>query len=51
MALLHSRVSRVIYTQPQADGALGSSYKLHTIASLNHHFDVFQWTGDLHSNT
>ena len=48
MALLHSRVSRVFYTQPQADGALGSSYKLHTIPSVNHHFEVFHWLGSVH---
>ena len=48
MALLHSRVSRVFYTQPQVDGALGSSYKLHTIPSVNHHFDVFHWLGSVY---
>ncbi|KAL8619697.1 hypothetical protein ACOMHN_025783 [Nucella lapillus] len=50
MALLHSRVSRVFYSASQADGALGSRYKLHTIPSLNHHFEVFRWTGALHDD-
>ncbi|XP_070181007.1 probable inactive tRNA-specific adenosine deaminase-like protein 3 isoform X2 [Littorina saxatilis] len=49
MALLHSRVSRVFYSQPRRDGALGSRYKLHTLPSLNHHFDVFRFTTHLHS--
>lgn len=43
MALLHSRVSRVIYCSPNPlRGALGSAAKpLHEIPSLNHHYDVF----------
>jgi len=44
MALLHSRIGRVFYIDSQPDGALGSCYKLHTVTSLNHHFDVFQCT-------
>lgn len=43
MALVHSRISRVIYlhSRPQC-GALGSAVSLHNIASLNHHFRVVQ---------
>lgn len=41
MALLHSRIGRVVYAvaDPVA-GALGSQYRLHTHRQLNHRFDV-----------
>jgi pyrimidine deaminase RibD-like protein len=47
MALVHSRVARVIYAQPNPHahvvaGALGSRHMLHTLAPLNHHFRVFR---------
>ncbi|KAK9500754.1 hypothetical protein O3M35_001954 [Rhynocoris fuscipes] len=42
MALIHSRVARVFYSIPTENGALGSLTKLHTIKSLNHHYEVFQ---------
>jgi tRNA(Arg) A34 adenosine deaminase TadA len=38
MALVHSRVRRIMYALPVADGALGSRYELHAERSLNHHF-------------
>ena len=43
MALVHSRVRRLIYALPAAGGgALGSRYFLHTEPSLNHHFTVIR---------
>ena len=42
MALVHSRIGRVFYTDPSEDGALGTRYKLHTLAALNHRFDVYR---------
>lgn len=43
MALVHSRVARVIYCEPDArNGALGSaSQPLHEVRALNHHYDVY----------
>ncbi|KDO31156.1 hypothetical protein SPRG_04296 [Saprolegnia parasitica CBS 223.65] len=42
MALVHSRVRRVIYFKKNAgSGALGSNYYLHTKRSLNHRYRVF----------
>ena len=40
MALVHSRIRRVLYALPAADGALGSAFSLHTERSLNHHFQA-----------
>eukprot|EP00048_Salpingoeca_helianthica_P012591 m.184659 g.184659 ORF g.184659 m.184659 type:complete len:73 (-) comp15393_c2_seq2:24-242(-) len=43
MALLHSRVARVFYVEPNADtGALGSRLLLHTSRRLNHRFLAFR---------
>lgn len=42
MALVHSRIGRVFYGTPSADGALGTKYKLHTQKDLNHHFEVYR---------
>lgn len=43
MALVHSRVSRVIYCKSDTNhGALGGKYKLHSQKSLNHHYTVFR---------
>ena len=43
MALLHSRIRTVVYKHPDpAHGALGSKYKLHAKASLNHSFAVYR---------
>ena len=45
MALVHSRIRRVVYCRPNtASGGLGSYYRIHTLSSLNHRFRVF--TGD-----
>ena len=42
MALIHSRIRRVFYgCTDSVTGALGSRYKIHTLAGLNHHFEVF----------
>ena len=41
MALVHSRIGRVFYMDHSKDGALGTSYKLHTLPALNHRFDVY----------
>jgi tRNA-specific adenosine deaminase 3 len=39
MALLHSRVARVVYCQADpADGVLGGSLRMHAERSLNHHY-------------
>jgi len=43
MALVHSRVRRVIYCLPNlAEGALGSRLMLHEQRQLNHHYRVFR---------
>ena len=43
MALVHSRVRRVIYALPaEHGGALGSTYRLHTERSLNHRYQVIR---------
>ncbi|XP_057707483.1 probable inactive tRNA-specific adenosine deaminase-like protein 3 isoform X2 [Corythoichthys intestinalis] len=42
MALVHSRIGRVFYGAPFADGALGTKYKIHTQEGLNHHFKVYK---------
>jgi tRNA-specific adenosine deaminase 3 len=41
MAMVHSRVRRVFYGCPSPQGALGTNIKLHTLKSLNHHYEVF----------
>lgn len=42
MALVHSRVRRVVYGVPDPlFGGLGSKCKIHTQPSLNHHFPVY----------
>lgn len=42
MALVHSRVQRVIYAEADPEhGALGGSLKLHGQQSLNHHYSVY----------
>ncbi len=42
MALVHSRIRRVIYLRPDpACGALGSVYCLHEMRHLNHRFRVY----------
>ena len=44
MALTHSRLRRVVYSQSDASGgALGGALRLHGEPSLNHHFDVYCW--------
>ncbi|KAI9228078.1 MAG: cytidine deaminase-like protein [Piptocephalis tieghemiana] len=48
MALVHSRIGRVIFLDPSpSQGALLSHYRLHTHPSLNHHYRVLHWTGKL----
>lgn len=45
MALVHSRVRRVIFAEPDPKhGALGGSLKLHGQQSLNHHYTVYRIT-------
>mmetsp|Transcript_29590 Transcript_29590/g.54744 ORF Transcript_29590/g.54744 Transcript_29590/m.54744 type:complete len:126 (+) Transcript_29590:1-378(+) len=47
MALVHSRIHRVIYLHPNPiRGALGSVFSLHGVKSLNHRFRVFQGVED-----
>ncbi|XP_056292028.1 probable inactive tRNA-specific adenosine deaminase-like protein 3 isoform X1 [Pseudoliparis swirei] len=42
MALVHSRIGRVFYGTPSADGAMGTKYKIHSRRDLNHHFEVYE---------
>ena len=42
MALLHSRVRRVVFCQPSTDGALATVDSLHTRQGINHRFEVFK---------
>ncbi|KAM9989442.1 hypothetical protein ACTFIY_005474 [Dictyostelium cf. discoideum] len=42
MALVHSRVKRVVYGSSSRDGGLGSYLKIHTEKSLNHRFEVYK---------
>ena len=47
MALVHSRIRRVIYCVPdQQHGALGGSFRLHGQKSLNHHYQVYRFVSD-----
>ena len=42
MALVHSRVRRVLYAETDHDhGALGGKFRLHGQRSLNHHYTVY----------
>ena len=42
MALVHSRVRRVVYALPDCEGgALGGALRLHAQRSLNHHYFVY----------
>jgi tRNA(Arg) A34 adenosine deaminase TadA len=43
MALLHSRIARVIYgaASPSTGGALESKFRIHSAKGLNHHFQVY----------
>jgi len=46
MALLHSRIARVVYAHPKpTDGGLGSKFKIHCTPALNHHFAVYRGLG------
>ena len=40
MALVHSRIRRLFYAIESPGGALGSRYRVHTVRSLNHHYQV-----------
>ena len=43
MAMVHSRVRRVIYCVPDSvHGALGGAFRLHGQKSLNHHYQVYR---------
>ncbi|KAJ3323928.1 adenosine deaminase, tRNA-specific 3 [Boothiomyces sp. JEL0866] len=42
MALVHSRVNRVFYCADCEFGGLGTKYSIHTLESLNHHFQVYK---------
>ena len=43
MALVHARISTVVYGMANADmGGLGSVYKIHCQEGVNHHFDVYR---------
>ncbi|RYH22715.1 hypothetical protein EON65_18800 [archaeon] len=46
MALVHSRIRRVFYLEPdESSGALGSGVHLHDLPGLNHHYRVFRVHG------
>lgn len=46
MALVHSRVRRVVYARPDAAaGALEGAQRLLALRSLNHHYEAFCWDG------
>jgi len=48
MALVHSRVRRVIYALPNPTfGGLGGRLAIHHTAALNHHYSVFRVDGTL----
>lgn len=48
MALVHSRMRRVIYAaRDAAGGALGGQFSLHAQRSLNHHYEVYRTVQDL----
>eukprot|EP00039_Didymoeca_costata_P009836 m.131199 g.131199 ORF g.131199 m.131199 type:complete len:301 (-) comp14616_c0_seq5:1800-2702(-) len=42
MALIHSRVGRVFYDKDTSCGGFRTGYQIHTIPSLNHHFQVYR---------
>jgi tRNA-specific adenosine deaminase 3 len=46
MALVHARVRRVFFGRRTPNGALITLTRLHTIAALNHSFDVFELESD-----
>lgn len=41
MALVHSRIQRVVYAMPSDDGAIGTRYHIHTLRSLNHRYRAY----------
>jgi len=41
MSLIHTRIRRLFFHRKSNDGALGSKFAIHTLESLNHHFEVF----------
>ena len=44
MALVHSRIRRVVYWKEDLDaGCLGSRTEIHLIKSLNHHYEVYKF--------
>ena len=42
MALLHSRVARLVFCVSSRDGALVTTDRLHTRQNINHRYQVFQ---------
>ncbi|XP_034478362.1 probable inactive tRNA-specific adenosine deaminase-like protein 3 [Drosophila innubila] len=44
MALVHSRVKRIFFLEQSENGALTTSFQLHSVKELNHHYEVFQFT-------
>lgn len=42
MALVHSRIRRVVYCKPNpVNGGLGTHYRIHILSSTNHRFRAF----------
>jgi len=41
MALVHSRIRRVVYAMPSDDGAIGTRYHINTLRSLNHRYRAY----------
>lgn len=44
MALVHSRIDRIIYIKPMNNGGLESNYQLGDRDGLNWKFDIWRWT-------
>lgn len=56
MAILHSRFHRIYFVHTTLGGGTGTAYSVHTIPSLNHHFEVFQiidpeWINEIETQT
>lgn len=46
MALVHSRISKLIYIESSPAGGLASNYQLGDMEGLNWRFDIWRWIGN-----
>ncbi|CAH2351334.1 tRNA-specific adenosine deaminase subunit Tad3p [[Candida] railenensis] len=46
MALVHSRIGRIIYMKNMQNGSLESNYQLGDMDGLNWKFDIWRWIGE-----